>query len=262
MKLLFVNPHPDDVEFACASTCQQAVELGWDVYEILMTSDEYGTTRNDFKGERIRRIRKHEMLEAAKVYGTNQDGSPIIKLIWFGEIDGYLPFNRDVFLRLRKKVLNIKPDVIIGPDSFFSLDLHPDHKHTGWLIYLIVKSIEPSKRPILLLYHSTKTNFYIPIKDITIQVKAWAKHRSQTTPLSTKILLPLRKFFYTCKRIKSGPIIAESFRKVDFSEDENKIITLRHKLLYYLNAKAFSNFGGGSKGERFRPTPEELGLIK
>ena len=82
MKLLFVNAHPDDVEFTCASTCQQAVNLGWQVIQLLMTSDEYGTNRNDFKGKRIRRIRIHEMEEAAKVYGTNQDGSPKIKLIY------------------------------------------------------------------------------------------------------------------------------------------------------------------------------------
>ena len=67
MKILFINPHPDDTEFACASTCQQAVDLGWDVYEILMTTDEYGTDQDDFKGKRIRRIRKREMETLFKI---------------------------------------------------------------------------------------------------------------------------------------------------------------------------------------------------
>ena len=257
MKLLIVNPHPDDAEFTCASTCQQAVDLGWEVYEILMTTDEYGHTRDDFKGNRIKRIRKHEMEEAAKVYGINPDGSPKIKLIWLGEIDGYLPFNRDVFLRLKQKILKIKPNIVISSDSFFSMDLHSDHNHTGWLVYLVIKSIEPKKRPTLLLYHSYNTNFYIPIKDITIQVKAWSKHRSQTSPLSNKLLLPLRKIFYLLRKRKTGPIIAEGYRKVNFFKNENKIRKLRHKIIYDIIASKFS----GPPRERYFPTPKELGLF-
>ncbi|MBD3350158.1 MAG: hypothetical protein GF364_01575 [Candidatus Lokiarchaeota archaeon] len=255
MRVLLVNAHPDDVEFTCASTCKQMVDLGWEVYEILMTSDEYGTVRDDFKGERIRRIRKNEMVEAAKVYGINEDGTPKIKLIWFGEIDGHLRFNREVFLRLKNMVIDINPDIIIGPDSFYSMDLHPDHKHTGWLIYLLVQSLEPKKRPTLLLYHSFNTNFYIEIKNIKIQVEAWSKHRSQTRPIFNKILVPLRRLFYFLRRIKTGPIIAEGFRKVDFSREENLIKNTLHKIVYYIFATEMDG------PDRYHPTPEELGLF-
>lgn len=256
MKLLFVNAHPDDVEFTSASTCIQAIELGWEVTQLLMTTDEYGTSRNDFKGKRIRRIRKHEMEEAAKVYGLKQDGTPKLNLIWFGEIDGHLPFNRDVFLRLKKIILDINPDIVIGPDSFFSLDLHPDHKHTGWLIYIVVKSIEPSNRPKLLLYHSFNANFHIPIKNMNIQVEGWSKHKSQTTPLKNKIIAVLRKIFYNLKRIHTGPVLAESYRRVDFIKGENEIKKIYHRAFYYLMAKMWGEFGG----ELYTPTPEELGL--
>ncbi|MHA1274417.1 MAG: PIG-L deacetylase family protein [Promethearchaeota archaeon] len=256
MKLLFINAHPDDTEFTCASTCYQAVQAGWNVYEILMTSDEYGTKRNDFKGERIRRIRKYEMHEAAKVYGTNPDGSPKIKLIWFGEIDGHLPFNREVFLKLKKIVLNINPNIIIAPDSFFLMDLHLDHKHTGWLVYFLVKSIEKEKRPMLLLYHSFNTNFYIRVKNMKIQIEAWSKHRSQTSPLGNKILWQLRKLFYTIRRIKTGSAIAEGFRKPEFKEGENEIKKIRHRMFYYIFYKLFNDLNK----KRWKPSPEELGL--
>lgn len=255
MKLLFINAHPDDVEFTCASTCKQAVDLGWDVTQLLMTTDEYGTKRDDFKGERIRKIRKHEMEEAAKVYGLNLDGTTKLKLIWFGEIDGHLPFNRDVYLRLKRIIIDIAPNIIIGPDSFFSYDLHPDHKHTGWLVYLIVKSIEPPKRPLLLLYHSCNTNFFIPFTDYSIQLSAWAKHVSQTTPLSNKILSPLRKLFYNVRRRKTGSVKAEGFRKAYFTKGENQIRKLRHKIVYLVVYKLFSNF------DRYTPTPKDLGII-
>ncbi|MHA1293694.1 MAG: hypothetical protein ACTSQJ_13630, partial [Promethearchaeota archaeon] len=128
-------------------------------------------------------------------------------------------------------------------------------------IYFIVKSMEPSKRPMLLLYHSSNTNFYIPIKDITIQVNAWIKHKSQllfgSPKLEKKFFLILRKIFYTLKRIKTGPIIAEGFRRVDFSKDENKLKKLRHRIFYYIIAKSFSGFSENY----YRPTPKELGLL-
>ena len=255
MKVIFINAHPDDAEFTCASTKKQAVDLGWDVYEILMTSDEYGTKRFEFKGERIRRIRMHEMNNAAKIYGKNPDGSPKIKLFWFGEIDGYLPFNRAIFIKLKKQILEIKPDVIIGPDSFFSMDLHPDHKHTGWLTYLAVKSISPPQRPTLLLYHSFNTNFYVKIKNMRIQVKAWAQHKSQTTPLGNKILWKLRKIFYTYRMRKTGPARAEGFRRVKFDEKENILIKTKHRMIYHCVHNVF-----GSMDEVWLPPPEELGL--
>jgi len=257
MKLVFVNPHPDDAEFTSASTCKQAVDLGWEVTQILMTSDEYGTNRNDFKGKRIRAIRRHEMREAAKVYGINPDGSSKVKIIWFGEIDANLPFNRDVYLRLRKILIDLEPDIVIGPDSFFSLDLHPDHKHTGWYIYIIVKSIEPSKRPVLLLYHSSNTNFFIPIKDLRIHYDATGKHRSQFSPLFNKILYPLRKLFYFKRGLKMGRVLAEGFRRVNFTKGENEIKKLRHKIIYLFEMTFFNNFSD----KLCHPTPKELGLI-
>ncbi|MHA1678192.1 MAG: PIG-L deacetylase family protein [Promethearchaeota archaeon] len=257
MKLLIINPHPDDAEFTCACTIKQALDLGWDVYEVLMTSDEYGTSRNDFKGKRIRRIRKHEMREAAKAYGTKLDGKPKINLIWFGEIDGYLPFNKRVFLKLKTLILNLKPHVVIAPDSFFSLDLHPDHLHTGWLVYVAIKSMKPFQRPLLLLYHSFNPNFYITIKDLSIQMEALSKHASQISPLGLKYLKLIRGIYYYSRMIHTAPYLAEGFRKVEFKPNENSIKKIKHELIYCYIVKHMS----GPPREHYLPTPKELGLI-
>jgi len=289
---LFINAHPDDVEFTCASTCKQMIDRNWNVYEILMTSDEYGTERNEFKGKRIRRIRIYEMFNAAKTYGVDSNGNPKIKLIWFGAIDGYLQFNFRTYKKLKDIIIKINPDIIIAPDSFFSMDYHPDHKHTGWLVYLIVKSIIKEKnittalyktkskyiieksyklknldllneliknniKPILILYHSFKPNFFIEILNLNIQVEAWSKHKSQTTPLLNKILKRVRYIYYFLKKIQTGIKIADSFRLVIFEKDENKITSFKDKILYYIFARGMKGFGE----ERYKPTPQELGLI-
>src|SRR6056297_1931864 len=148
MRLLFVNAHADDTEFCAAATCQKAVDLGWDVHQILMTSDEYSVSDENFKGERIKRIRMNEMEHAAKEYGMDENGNSKITLHWFGEIDVYLPFIRETFLTLKKLIEKIDPDIIIGPDSFFSMDYHPDHMNTGYLIYYITRELhrEATKR--------------------------------------------------------------------------------------------------------------------
>ena len=150
------------------------------------------------------------------------------------------------------------------------MDYHPDHMHTGYLAYIIVKQIREERKRTnlihknkltLLLYQSYKPNFFIRIRDISIQVDAWSKHRSQTKPLFNKILRHLRKVFYFFRRIKTGPDIGEGFRKPSFEPDENQIHGIFQKIQYIL-------FRGGIKDlsdfnrELYTPIPTELGLKK
>jgi len=223
-----------------------------------MTSDEYGTERNEFKGKRIKRIRMHEMEEAAKVYGTNPDGTPKLKLHWFGEIDGYLPFNKDVLSRLQRLILDLQPDVVFGPDSFFTLDYHVDHMRAGWLIYFAIKTLPLSKarHPLLFLYHSFNNNFFVPVKALSIQVSAWAKHRSQTTPLRNKLILPVRWLFNTFRRARTGSTLAEGFRRVRFVAGENVLGKVSQRTFYRLVTKV----NNGYKRSFYTPTPDQLGL--
>jgi LmbE family N-acetylglucosaminyl deacetylase len=256
MRMLVVCPHPDDAEFACAGTCQVALRLGWDVHELLMTSDEYGTPRTEFKGKRIKRIRMAEMVAAAKEYGTNPDGSPKISLHWFGEVDGYLPFNRDVLGRLSSIIKELRPRIVLAPDSFFTMDYHLDHMRTGWLAYIAIKAIPPAERPMLLLYHSTANDFFIPIASLGIQTAAWSRHRSQTTPLNNKIVGKARIMFYLFRRRKTGAVLAEGFRRAKFVRGENELVGLTQKAWRYL----FTRTNNGFPREYYLPSPEALGL--
>lgn len=256
MRMLVVCPHPDDAEFTCAGTLLEALRIGWEVHELLMTSDEYGTKRAEFKGKRIKRIRMAEMVAAAKEYGTNVDGSPRITLHWFGEIDGYLPFDKNVLGRLSSCIKALHPRVVLAPDSFFTMDYHPDHVRTGWLVYLAVKAMPRVERPLLLLYHSTATDFFIPIKSLDIQTRAWSRHRSQSTPLNNKILGKLRVLFYLWRRRKVGGILAEGFRRARFTIEDNTVKGLRPKSWHYLFYRANKGFPRAY----YLPSPEELGL--
>ncbi|MBN2153132.1 MAG: PIG-L family deacetylase [Candidatus Lokiarchaeota archaeon] len=255
-RLLIICPHPDDAEATCAGTCQEAVRLGWDVHELLMTSDEYGTPRNEFKGMRIKRIRVAEMTAAAKEYGTNPDGSPKIHLHWFGEIDGYLPFDRGVLGRLVGFIKELRPRIVLAPDSFFTLDYHVDHMRTGWLAYIAVKAFPTVGRPLLLLYHSTAPDFYVPFPSLDIQTRAWQRHRSQSTPLRNELFRKLRPLYYILRWRKTGMCFSDGFRRATFEPGENELEGFLQRAWWYFFARATR----GYPREYYLPSPEALGL--
>jgi len=51
MRILFLAAHPDDCEFTASNSQIDLVLKGHTVIMACMTADEYGSSRNDFKGE-------------------------------------------------------------------------------------------------------------------------------------------------------------------------------------------------------------------
>ncbi|MCP4761583.1 MAG: PIG-L family deacetylase, partial [archaeon] len=139
--VLIICPHPDDGEIFAPQICIQAIKAGYEVHQLLSCCDEYGSSIDEFKGKRIQRIRKHEMICASKAYGVDQDGNAILKLHWANYIDGFVPFDKKSIDRYKKFILKIKPDIILGPDPFIHCDGHRDHIATGKNYYYALKSI-------------------------------------------------------------------------------------------------------------------------
>jgi hypothetical protein len=162
-----------------------------------------------------------------------------------------------VLTRIKQLISEFKPRIVFAPDSFFTLDYHPDHLRTGWLVYIAIKSMPEHDRPVLLLYHSFKNDVYIPVKDSAFLGIAWSKHVSQTTPLRNKIGAIGRVLFFNLRRYKTGPAIAEGFRHARFTQGENIISNLWRRVVYYVLAKLNLN---ASSRELYQPTPDALGL--
>ena len=74
MKILFIAPHPDDLEFACGSTAAELVKSGHEVHELCITAGEYGIEDDEFKGERISKIRRRELRRSGKILGLKKIG--------------------------------------------------------------------------------------------------------------------------------------------------------------------------------------------
>jgi len=247
MKILFISPHPDDIEFACGSTEAELVKHGHEVYQLCITGGEYGIEIDEFKGERISKIRRRELRRATKVIG-------IKKVDFFGLFDGYVEFNKKHLTRLVTYIKKINPNVVFSPDPFYPVDHHNDHIKAGYLGYHAVKSLK--KRPLLILFYTYSPNYYVQCKYLDTAHQAFDEFPSQGFANKlTKTFNIFYKALFGLARKKLG--LVDSYRIVDFRNERwtmNKKQLLLHKL--------FSVGVGASipDRERYKPTPEELGL--
>ncbi|MHA1720958.1 MAG: PIG-L deacetylase family protein, partial [Promethearchaeota archaeon] len=224
-KLLIINPHPDDGEAFCANICVQGVKAQWEVHQLLATCDEYGTPRAEFKGKRIQKIRRNEMIKAAKAYGVDNNGVTYVRLHWMNYIDGYVPHNKKAIYRLQKFILKLKPDVIVGPDPFLYMDGHVDHMAVGKNFFFALKWMNPSQRPKkMLFFQSLIPDFFIPVlsQHKKIVRKARLAHKSQWNAFEVKLFEFLPLVLQFSSKIKRGILKrVEGYRIINFEEKKN-----------------------------------------
>ncbi|MHA1819789.1 MAG: PIG-L deacetylase family protein [Promethearchaeota archaeon] len=254
-RVLIVCPHPDDGEVLAQQLIVHSLKCGYEVIELLATCDEYGTTRDDFKGRRIQRIRRAEMRAAAKAYGVDENKKPLVKLAWMNYIDIHVPFNKHSVSRLKDFILRVKPDIIIGPDPFLEFDGHPDHINTGLNYYFALKKIAKQDRPkLMLFFQTTKPDFFLPVISTDIIQKARSMHRSQFTPLMIKVMKYMSVVFSLINAPKTGAKLVQGYRRVSFRNEDHSLKGLQ-KLFYYILGKP-----GNEPTKLIPPTPKELGL--
>ncbi|MHA1269435.1 MAG: PIG-L deacetylase family protein [Candidatus Helarchaeota archaeon] len=253
MKILFLSPHPDDIEFACGSTEVELVEKGHEIIMLCYTADEYGTDVNEFKGERISRIRRWEMRQAANIVGVH-------KLYWLGYIDGYSRFDKESIRKIRDFILKINPDVIFAPDPFYTIDSHVDHMNLAKTVYHVWNRLE--KKPFYLLYYTYIPNYYISAKYRKKAIEAFKKHISQGFSRNLFIFFNwLVKFFFGL--FTPHAIFAETYRIVEVEKIKNYRNPIKTpKFIKIIIRKLFKkiNYAFMPGEDLYRPTPDELGL--
>lgn len=240
-RILFIAPHADDIEVMCYSTCQAAVDAGFEVHECLASADEYGTAKVEWRGRRIARIRKWEMQRSTLKYGMDKHGKSRIQLHWMPFIDGHVPFNALSVQKYQKLIEEIQPWAIFGPDPFFPYGLHDDHIHTGQNYYFALKGLDTAKRPkIMLFYQTFNAEIVLPFLSLQKEFEARMGHRSQWSPVLMKIFgvvgwLWKRSIAF---QMKAG----DKYRKVVFSSTQNFVsetkwnLKLRWKRAFWMYA--------------------------
>ena len=50
---MFFTPHADDIEFGTPFMYIESLRLGYRIIEVVMTNNEFGSHRDEFKGKRV-----------------------------------------------------------------------------------------------------------------------------------------------------------------------------------------------------------------
>jgi LmbE family N-acetylglucosaminyl deacetylase len=129
-RALAVYAHPDDPEISAGGTLARWADAGAEVWVLITTRGEKGTSDPDADLDALARVRVEETAAASA------------KLGFAGHLhleygDGEIADNRDLVGSIVRCVREVRPDVVVCPDPtavFFGDGYfnHRDHRVTGW----------------------------------------------------------------------------------------------------------------------------------
>lgn len=189
-KVLFVGPHPDDIEIACGGLVSELVDLGVKVRFLIVTDGGAGA-KEHISIEKLVQIRKEESTKAAEFLKIES-----VEVLDFP--DGGIYDLNLMATEIAKRILDFKPDTVICPDPLLETETHPDHlncaKATCNAVIIsqfrnsairhgidIQKDFEMAKGMNLAYYYTTRHNSIIPVSGINFgkKIEAIKLHASQ-----------------------------------------------------------------------------------
>lgn len=191
-RVLLVAAHPDDTEFSSGGTVGEWVRQGREVYYLVCTRGDKGSSDPDMLPGRLMKIREAEQKAAASVLGVTQ-----VEFLDFR--DGELAPTLDLRGAIVYAIRRVRPDVVLthDPTSYYSEEFinHPDHRAVGQAaldaIYPtardrlqfpehIAEGLAPHKVKEIFLWGSQCPNHWVDISQSFDQkIQALVKHESQ-----------------------------------------------------------------------------------
>ena len=184
-RYLFIGPHPDDIEVACAPTVRALTQAGKHVSFVILTDGRMGAIDPTLFGDELVEIRKQEALASAKLLGVTD-----VTFLPFH--DGAMYAVEDAACALAKEIVRLQPDVVFAPDPNVISECHLDHIKTGMAVKAsmnmapfasVMASIGGSGSHsvgALAFYYTDKPNSYVPVgKTFSARADALACHKSQ-----------------------------------------------------------------------------------
>jgi LmbE family N-acetylglucosaminyl deacetylase len=227
-KILFVEPHPDDLELNCGHIIHYlaAQSKNKNIVKIIsITKGEFGLPGpqyDKFKGDFLAKVRVKELISAESLHGIPEEN-----IEFFGYVDGLVPFNREIINRMLNYLQRERPDIIFAPEPIYTYYPHNDHVNAGRVVYYIIDHHLLDYTPNLYLYSSLGSNFYFGFtrKDLPLTDKLLACHKTQYWLLNgmKRVYLPVMVYYAIRHMHKiSGWGFGEPFRKVYFHEENQK----------------------------------------
>lgn len=225
-KIVFFQPHPDDLEFNCGHLIHflSTKSVKNHIIKIAsITKGEFGLPGfkyDKFKGDFLAKIRTKELFSALSIHGISPKD-----VHFFGYFDGFVKFNQELIKSITQYLNEEKPDIIFAPEALYSWYQHKDHVNTGKAIYYIIKNELIDFKPKLYFYGTLFPNFRFGFKseDFKLIDDLLLCHKTQFWLLNRLKLT----YKFTVRRAAlklSGWKYAEKYRRLYFlnkNQDKN-----------------------------------------
>jgi len=158
---------------------------GAEVVYVTLTDGSAGTRDLELTLSRLAEIRRREQ-EEARILGVKE-------LIWLGYRDAYLPYSPEVRDRLIYILRKYRPEVVLAPDPLLLYEVHPDHRHAGFLAAeasfftplpnvnreSLSEGLTPFSPTYVVFYFTAEPNVYIDVAEVLeYKIEAVKGHRS------------------------------------------------------------------------------------
>jgi LmbE family N-acetylglucosaminyl deacetylase len=174
---LFLQAHPDDLEFGCANLLKALADAGHRIIVVSLTRGEFGTTteNDDLKGPKLGRIRTQELLRAGRAHGVE-------KIEFLGAVDGFTKADRQTLQKLEGIIEKEQPIAVFSPEAFITYYWHQDHLNVGWLAYFATKHLRQrygANAPKLFFYMTVRNEIHVPFFSTKHGLATMKAHVSQ-----------------------------------------------------------------------------------
>jgi LmbE family N-acetylglucosaminyl deacetylase len=126
-RVLVIVAHADDMEFMAGGTIARMAGLGYEVREVIATTNERGTLHPEWSAGFTAEARREEARAGAKILGVDPE------VEFLGYEDGRLsetPLN-ELRERCMRTIRERRPDVLFTWDPFAPYEEHQDHRSIG-----------------------------------------------------------------------------------------------------------------------------------
>ena len=192
-RAMVIVAHPDDPEFYCGGTIARWVREGVEIYYLIMTNGNKGSSDPTMTPERLADLRRAEQRAAAQILGVKG-------VVFLDEPDGELQPSLQLRRQVVREIRRYRPDIIACPDpAAFYFDSgyinHPDHRIAGVVALeavfpaarnrmyhpeLLEEGFEPHAVHEIYLVGSVQPNRWVDISDtIDLKIEAIKAHASQ-----------------------------------------------------------------------------------
>jgi LmbE family N-acetylglucosaminyl deacetylase len=192
-RAMVIVAHPDDPEFYCGGTIALWVREGVEIYYLILTNGNKGSSDPTMTPERLADLRRAEQRAAAQILGVKG-------VVFLDEPDGELQPSLQLRRQVVREIRRYRPDIIACPDpAAFYFDSgyinHPDHRIAGVVALeavfpaarnrmyhpeLLEEGFEPHAVHEIYLVGSVQPNRWVDISDtIDLKIEAIKAHASQ-----------------------------------------------------------------------------------